>query len=47
VQAPAFTQFQSAEAGTRQSDGGGAKTSGTGTHHYGNGKLKKEPVHSR
>jgi Mn-containing catalase len=45
VQAPAFKPFESAEAGSRQSDGGSAKPSGT--QYYGNGKPQKKPVHSR
>ncbi len=43
VQAPAFQQFESPQAGTRQSDE--AKTSGA--PHAGNGKRHREPVHSR
>jgi Mn-containing catalase len=43
VQAPAFQQFESAKAGTRQSDE--AKT--PGAPHAGNGKRHREPVHSR
>jgi Mn-containing catalase len=45
VQAPAFKQFESPQAGTRQSDGGSAKT--TSGQYYGNGKPQNEPVHSR
>jgi len=43
VQAPAFQQFESPQAGTRQSDE--AETSGA--PRAGNGKRHREPVHSR